>query len=82
MMNGLNLDPGLRHAYTKQTQQRLLAESSHARMIKSVKDQNPARLKLKQLTVGGKLRAIGRIIRDSSSDIVTIVKASAGPAKA
>ena len=81
-MNGLNLDPGLRHAYTKQTQQRLLAESTHSRMIKSVKDQKPARIELKQFTLGGKLRAIGRIIRDSSSDIVNVIRTSAGPAKA
>ena len=81
-MNGLNLDPGLRHAYTMQTQQRLLAESTHARMIKSVKGQKPARIELKQITLGGKLRAIGRIIRDSSTAIATVIRASAGPAKA
>ena len=81
-MDGLNLDPGLRHAYTKQTQQRLLAESTHARITKSVKNQKPARKELVQFTVGGKLRKIVRIIRDSSSDIITVIRTSAGPAKA
>jgi hypothetical protein len=81
-MNGLDLDPGLRHAYTKQTQQRLLTESTHARMIKSVKPQKPARKELDRFTIGGKLRAIGRIIRDTSADIATIIRAGAGPAKA
>jgi hypothetical protein len=81
-MDGLNLDPGLRHAYTKQTQQRLLAESTHARITKSVKNQKPARRELKQFSVGGKLRAIGRIIRDSSSAIVTVIRTSTGQAKA
>lgn len=81
-MDGLNLDPGLQHAYTKQTQQRLLAESTHARMIESVKDKKPARIDMKQFTVGGKLRTIVRIIRVSSSEIVTVIRANAGPAKA
>ena len=81
-MNGLNLEPGLRQAYTKQTHARLLAESTNARIVKSVKSKNPSRVELKQFTYGGKLKAISRIIRETGSDIITVIKASPGPAKA
>ncbi len=49
-MNGLNLDPGLRQAFTQQTHQRLLAESTHARLAKSVKTKNPGLRDAKQFS--------------------------------
>ena len=50
-MTGLNLDPGLRQAYTQQTHQRLLVESTHARLAKSIKTRNPDRKKAIQFSL-------------------------------
>ncbi len=77
-MNGLNLDPGLRQAYTQQTHQRLLVESTNARLAKSIKTRNPDRKKAIQFSLVGKLKVIGQIIQDSGSDIVYVIKAKNG----
>jgi hypothetical protein len=82
MMDGLNLDPGLRQAYTKQTEQRFLAEANNARMLKSVKNKKPGPRKFKQFTFSGKLKAIGQIIRSSGSEIMSVIRTTSGPAKA
>ncbi len=81
-MDGLNLDPGLRQAYTKQTQQRFLTEANNARLLKSVKTQESSPRELKRYTFGGKLRAIGQIIRDTSADIVSVIRAGDSTANA
>jgi hypothetical protein len=74
MMDGLNLDPGLRQAYNQQTHQRLLAESTHARLAKSVRNQNPNLKETKSISLVEKVKIIGQIIRASSSEIITVVK--------
>ena len=81
-MDGLNLDPGLRQAYTKQTEQRLLAESTHARIAKSAMNKKPAPRKVVQFSLGGKIRAIGQIIRDTGSEIMTVIRNPNNPAEA
>ena len=74
-MNGLNFDPGLRQAFTQQTHQRLLAESSHARLAKSVKAKNPGLRDAKQFSLAAKFKIIGQLMRETGSDIITIMRA-------
>jgi hypothetical protein len=81
-MDGLNLDPGLRQAYTKQTQQRFLAEANNARILKSTKSQKTGPRKLKQFSFGGKVKAIGHIIRESGSEILNVIRTKNGTAQA
>jgi hypothetical protein len=81
-MNNLNYDPGLRQALTRQTHQRLLAESTHARLAKSVKTKNPDLRNAKQFSLVAKFRIIGQLMRETSSDIITIVRAKNDTLKA
>jgi hypothetical protein len=74
-MNGLNLDPGLRQAFTQQTHQRLLAESTHARLAKSVKTKNSGPRDAKQFSLAEKIKVIGQLMWETGSDIITIVRA-------
>jgi len=74
-MNGLNYDPGLRQAFTRQTHQRLLAESTNTRLAKSVKTKNPGLKDAKQFSLVAKFRIIGQLMRETGSDIITIVRA-------
>jgi hypothetical protein len=74
-MNNLNFDPGLRQAFTRQTHQRLLTESTSARLAKSVKTKNPGLSDAKQFSLVAKLKIIGQLMRESGSDIITIVRA-------
>jgi hypothetical protein len=74
-MNGLNLDPGLRQAFSQQTHQRLLAESTNARLAKSVKTKNPGLRDAKQFSLAAKIKVVGQLIRETSSDIITIMRA-------
>ncbi len=74
-MNNLNFDPGLRQAFTRQTHQRLLAESTHARLAKSVNTKNPGLSDAKQLPLAAKFKIIGQLMRESGSDIITIMRA-------
>jgi len=81
-MNGLNLDPGLRQAFTQQTNQRLLAESTNARLAKSVTLKNKEQYGLKEFTLRSKIKTIALVIQDAASIIFTIVRASSHPANA
>ena len=74
-MNGLNFDPGLRQAFTQQTHQRLLAESTYARLAKNVRTKNPGIRNVKQFSLVAKFRIIGQLMRETGSDIITIVRA-------
>ncbi len=58
-MNGLNFDPGVRQAFTWQTHQRLLAESTNARLAKSVKTKNPGLRDAKQFSLAAKFKIAG-----------------------
>jgi hypothetical protein len=81
-MNGTSYDPGLRHAFTQQTYQRLISESNQARMAKSViTEDSPPSVK-KQFTLRMKVRIIAQVIHEADSTIVTILKASSYPANA
>ncbi len=81
-MNGTSYDPGLRHAFTQQTYQRLISESNQARMAKSViTEDSPPSVK-KQFTLRMKVRIIAQVIHEAGSTIVTILKASSYPANA
>ena len=75
-MDGLNLDPGLRKAYNQQTHQRLIAESTYARLTKSVKDQEPYQNEVIRLSLAGKFKAIGQIVRESGSNIISVIRAN------
>jgi hypothetical protein len=74
-MNNLNFDPGLRQAFTRQTHQRLLAQSTHARLAKSVNIKNRGLRDAKQFSLAAKFKIIGQLIRESGSDIITIMRA-------
>ena len=71
-MNGIDFDPGLRQAFTRQTHQRLLAESTHARLAKRVKTKNPGLRDAKQLPLVAKFRIIGQLMWGTGSDIITL----------
>ena len=75
-MDGLNLDPGLRKAYNQQTHQRLIAESTFARLTKSANNQDSSQKEAFQLSFLGKLKAIGQIIKESGSNIITVIRAN------
>ena len=74
-MNGLSFDPGLRQAFIQQIHQRLLDESTHARLAKSVKTENPGLRDAKQLPFAAKFKIVGQLIRETGSDIITIIRA-------
>jgi len=81
-MNGTSYDPGLRHAFTQQTYQRLISESNQARMAKSViTEDSPPSVK-KQFTLRMKVKIIAQVIQEAGSTIVTILKASSFPTNA
>ncbi len=75
-MNSLNLDPGLRQAFTQQTHQRLLAESTQARSAKSATTRNKYHYELKEYSLRSKIRVIAQIIQDAGSIIAIILRAS------
>ena len=75
-MDGLNLDPGLRKAYNQQTHQRLIVESARARLIESAKNQDLDQNEAIQLSLVGKLKAIGQIVKESGSSIITVIRAN------
>ncbi len=75
-MNNLNFDPGLRHAFTKQTHQRLLTESTNARLAKSVKTKNPDIKDAMQFSFVEKLKIIGQLTWETGAEIVTILRAN------
>jgi hypothetical protein len=74
-MNGLSFDPGLRQAFAQQTHQRLLDESTYARLAKSVKTKNPGLGEAKQLPFAVKFKIVGQLMRETGSDIITIIRA-------
>ena len=74
-MNNLNFDPGLRQAFNRQTHQRLLAESTNFRLAKSVKTKNPGLRDAKQFSLVAKSKIVGQLIRETGSDIITIMRA-------
>jgi hypothetical protein len=74
MMDRFNPDPGLPEAYTQQSHQRLINIARNERLAKSVKNDNAGQSNSKQLSLVWKLKVIGQIVRDSGSDIITIVK--------
>ena len=80
-MNGINLDPGLRQSFNQQTHQRLLAESTQARMAKSVKTEDPAPRKVRLYSRIEKIKDIGQVIRETGSTIMTIMRTENGPLK-
>jgi hypothetical protein len=75
MMENFNFDPGLREAYAQQTYQRLLAESTKARSVKSVKTKNPGLRDTKQFSFVEKFKIVGQLIRETGSDIITVMRA-------
>ena len=81
-MNGINFDPGLRQAFTQQTYQRLVDESTQSRMAKSVTKKDHDRREVKQFTLRMKIKVIAQVIQEASSTIVTILKTSIYPANA
>ena len=81
-MNRLNLDPGLRQAFTQQTYQRLLAESTHARSAKSATTRNKYHYELKEYSLRSKIKVIAQIIQDAGSIIAIILRASNNSANA
>ena len=81
-MNGINFDPGLRQAFTKQTYQRLLTESTQSRMAKSVTTKDHDRSEVMQYTLRLKTKVIAQVIKEAGSTIVTILRASSYPANA
>jgi hypothetical protein len=81
-MNSLNLEPGLRKAFNNQTHQRLLAESTQARLVKSVSPENKHRIQLKQYPWRLKIKHISTVLQDAASAIITIMRASSYSANA
>ena len=81
-MNGTNLDPGLRQAFTQQTYQRLVSESTQSRMAKSVTTKDHDRREVKQFTLRMKIKVIAQVIQEAGSTIVTILKASSSSVNA
>ena len=81
-MNSLNLEPGLRNAFNKQTNQRLLAESTQARMVKSIHPENKHRVQLEQYPWRLKIKHIASVLQDAVSAIITIMRASSHSANA
>jgi len=81
-MNGINFDPGLRQAFTEQTYQRLLTESTQSRMAKSVTTKGHDRSEVKQYTLRLKIKVIAQVIKEAGLTIVTILRASSYPANA
>lgn len=74
-MNNLNFDPGFRQAFTRQTHQRLLAESTNARLAKSVMTKNPGLRDAKQFSMVAKFKIVGQLMQETGSDIITIMRA-------
>lgn len=81
-MNNLNLDPGLRQAFTQQTHQRLLSESNRARLVKSVPPKTRQEYKVKQYSLRLKISHIAQVIQEAGSTIATILRASSYSANA
>ena len=81
-MNNLKFDPGLRQAFNRQTHQRLLAESTNARQAKSVKTKNPGQRDAKQFSLVAKFKVVGQLMRETGSDIITILRAKNDTLKA
>ena len=81
-MNGTNLDPGLRQAFTQQTYQRLVSESTQSRMAKSVTTKDHDRREVKRFTLRMKIKVIAQVIQEAGSTIVTILKASSSSVNA
>jgi hypothetical protein len=75
-MNNLNLDPGLRKAFSQQTHQRLLAESNQARLVKSLRTEKPDLRKLKSYSLTAKLKIIGQLMRETGANIITVMRAN------
>ena len=81
-MNGINLDPGLRQAFTQQTNQRLLTEAKRARMAKCVITDEVHTNQGNHLTLRLKIKIIVQIIQEAAATIVTIIRSSEIPANA
>ncbi len=81
-MNNLNFDPGLRQAFNRQTHQCLLAESTNARLANSVKTKNPGQRDAKQFSLVTKFKVVGQLMRETGSDIITILRAKNDTLKA
>lgn len=81
-MNRLNLDPGLRQAFTQQTQQRLLAEASRARLVKNLTPKYQVHFELKQYSLVAKIKIITCVIQDAASIIASILRSSRNSANA
>jgi len=81
-MSGINLDPGLRQAFTQQTRQRLLTESTNARLAKCVIKDNPALNGVQKYTLQMKIKIIAQVIQEAGSTIITVLKANNSSANA
>ena len=73
-MSGINLDPGLRQAFTQQTRQRLLTESTNARLAKCVIKDNPDLNGVQQYSLQMKVKIIAQIVQEAGSTILTVLK--------
>ena len=80
-MNSLNLDPGLRKAFTQQTYQRLLTESTQAYRAKLVTQKSNDRLELRLELLWLKLKIVAQVLQDAVSIIHAIMKAGKYPTR-
>lgn len=80
-MNSLNLDPGLQKAFTQQTYQRLLTESTQAYRAKLVskKSNDPLEVRFELLWL--KLKIVAQVLQDAASIIHSIMKAGNYPTR-
>ena len=81
-MNSLNLEPGLRKAFNKQTHQRLLAESAQARLVRSVRSETKHRVEVKRYPLRLKIKDIAHVLKYAASAIITIMRAGSYSANA
>ena len=81
-MSSLNLDPGLRQAFTQQTRQRLLTESTNARLAKCVIKDNPDLNGVQRYSLQMKVKIIAQIVQEAGSTIITVLKANSSSANA
>jgi len=81
-MSEINLDPGLRQAFTQQTRQRLLTESTNARLAKCVIKDNPDLNGVQKYSLQMKIKIIAQVIQEAGSTIITVLKANNSSANA
>jgi hypothetical protein len=79
-MNNLNLDPGLRKAFTQQTYQRLLSESTQARRANSVTKNDQNRFEVRLFCLKCKIEVISQVIQDAAVIIASVMRANVNSA--